>query len=156
MLKKEMSFLISYLSIVEQWSNERQVSGSSYSQLFEVTMRPNAIPASARQTVTWRHFGKSQRIRSTYSKNSVKKRTSRVQLVPESTQKSNILLARTGSKPNKWRGENLIRPLRAHCVTSEGGVEFSAQNRKWKAKMSMFGENVSSSASGLVWFLLCR
>lgn len=97
-----MSFLSSYLAIVEHCSHERQLSGSSYSQFFEMTIGPNTIPAIAKESYPVRcQFGprrKSQRTGSTYSNSSVKKRASKVQLVPESTQKSNIV-ARTGRKP---------------------------------------------------------
>lgn len=44
--------------------------------------------------------------RSTYINSSVRKRASKVQLVPESTQKSNIV-ARTGSEPNTY-GRSLL------------------------------------------------
>lgn len=51
---------------------------------------------------------KSQSNGSTYSNSSVKKMASNVQLVPESSQNSNIV-AWTGSKPNMWRRKSATR-----------------------------------------------
>lgn len=62
--------------------------------------------------VTWSGISLSrvvnQRNGSTYSNSSVKKRASKVQLVPGSTDKSSIA-ARTGSKPNKRQRKSVTR-----------------------------------------------
>lgn len=148
-----MSFLSSYLTIVEGWSKERQLSGSWYSQLFEMTIRPDAIPASAKQTVTWPgvSLGRVVNHRATdqLTVTAAWRRWPATSNWFRKAAKNQTLLPGLEANPtsNGWsqqRGENLIWAPRADYVTSVGGVYFPAQNRKWWAKMSMFGLKCSS------------